>query len=311
MRLVLGLVSLTATYWLHYVAQARGLYAAEGLEVEPAATRTTGGGVAALEAGQVDVASNCPDYVVASVERGAALAIVGGVVLRPVSAVVARPDVKQVGDLRGRRVAVTEQVGGVSSLLKAILRRHGLGPGDYELSIIGGTPAQAEALRAGRADAAMLTHPFEARLLAEGYTLLGYTSDYWPEYAFTTLNVRRDWAAANGPALEALLRATIHAGRWLFDPANAAAAQEILAAATSLPTDEVADTYRLYVQEGGVLSREGELSEPSVQAVLDVMREENLLGDASPLDRFLDLSYWQRARAAVPGQGGASAAGGS
>ena len=36
-----------------------------------------------------------------------------------------------------------------------------------------------------------------------------------------------------------------------------------------------------------------------MQAVLDVMRQEDLLADASPLDRYLDLSYWQRARAAV------------
>src|SRR5919202_2712046 len=299
MRLVYGMVSRTATYWLHYVAQARGLYAAEELEVEEAPTHTTGGGVAALEAGQVDVAGNCPDYVISSVERGAALAVVGGVVLRPVSAVVARPDVKTLADLRGRRVAVTELVGGVSSLLKSILRRKGLGPGDYELAIIGGTPAQAEALRAGQADAAMLTHPFEARLLAEGYTLLGYTSDYWSEYAFTTLNVRRDWAASEGAALEALLRATVRAGRWLFEPANAAEARQILAAATGLSTDEVADTYRLYVEEGGVLSRQGELSDASMQAVVDVMREESLLADAPPLSRYVDLSYWDRARAAV------------
>ncbi len=299
MRLVYGMVSRTATYWLHYVAQAHGLYAAEGLEVVEEPTHSTGGGVAALEAGQVDVAGNCPDYLIASVERGAALAVVGGVVLRPVSAVVARPAIKAIGDLRGRRVAVTELVGGVSSLLKAILRRHGLGPGDYELAIIGGTPAQAQALRAGQADAAMLTHPFEAGLLAEGYTLLGYTSDYWPEYAFTTLNARRDWAAANAAALEALLRATVRAGRWLFAPANAAEASQILAAATGLSTDEVADTYRLYVQEGGVLSREGELSEASLQAVVDVMREEHLIADAPPLSRYLDLAYWQRARAAV------------
>jgi hypothetical protein len=61
----------------------------------------------------------------------------------------------------------------------------------------------------------------------------------------------------------------------------------------------VTDTYRLYVQQGGILSREGELSDASMQAVLDVMREEGLLADASPLDRYLDLSYWQRAQAAV------------
>src|SRR5919199_2398208 len=222
MRVVYGEVSRTATYWLHYVAEARGLYAAEGLEIEPFATGSTGGSVAALEAGRVDVASNCPDYVVAAVERGAALAVVGGVVHRPVSAIVVRPDVESLAALRGRRVAVTEQIGGVSSLLKTILRRQGLEPGDYELVIKGGTPAQAEALREGAADAAMLTHPFEARLVAEGFRLLGYASDYFPNYAFTTLNVRRDWAEDHEAELIALLRATARAGRWLFDPANAA-----------------------------------------------------------------------------------------
>src|ERR671932_2087541 len=102
MRVVYGEVSRTATYWQHYIAQARGLYAAEGLEVEGYATRSTGGGVAALEAGRVDVASNCPDYVVAAVERGAGLAVVGGVVHRPVSAIVAQPDVPGLPALRGR-----------------------------------------------------------------------------------------------------------------------------------------------------------------------------------------------------------------
>jgi ABC-type nitrate/sulfonate/bicarbonate transport system substrate-binding protein len=296
MRVVYGEVSRTATYWLHYVAQARGLYAAEGLEIEPFATGSTGGGVAALEAGRVDVASNCPDYVVAAVERGAALAVVGGVVHRPVSAIVTAPDVPALSALRGRRVAVTEQIGGVSSLLKSVLRRQGLEPGDYELVIIGGTPAQAEALRAGRADAAMLTHPFEARLVAEGFRLLGYASDYFADYAFTTLNVRREWAEDYDDALVALLRATTRAGRWLFDPANAGPAQQILAQATGLTTAEVVDTYQVYVQQGGVLAREGEIADAGMAAVLDVMREESLLAAAPAADWYVDRGYWLRAQ---------------
>ncbi len=297
MRVVYGMVSPTATYWLHYIAQARGLYAAEGLTIENYPTGSTGGGVVALEAGRVDVASNCPDYVVAAVERGAALAIVGGVVHRPVSAIIAQPDVPDLAALRGRRVAVTEQIGGVSSLFKAILRRHGLGPGDYQLCIVGGTPAQAEALRQRAVDAAMLTHPFEARLVAEGFRLLGYTSDYWADYAFTTLNVRRDWAEEQADALVALLRATARAGRWLFEPAHAAEAQAILAQATGLTTAEVADTYRLYVEQGGVLAREGEISDAGIAAVLDVMREENLLAAAPAPDWYVDRTYWLRAQA--------------
>jgi ABC-type nitrate/sulfonate/bicarbonate transport system substrate-binding protein len=213
-----------------------------------------------------------------------------------VSAIVTAPDVPALSALRGRRVAVTEQIGGVSSLLKSVLRRQGLEPGDYELVIIGGTPAQAEALRAGRADAAMLTHPFEARLVAEGFRLLGYASDYFADYAFTTLNVRREWAEDYDDALVALLRATTRAGRWLFDPANAGPAQQILAQATGLTTAEVVDTYQVYVQQGGVLAREGEIADAGMAAVLDVMREESLLAAAPAADWYVDRGYWLRAQ---------------
>ena len=79
-------------------------------------------------------------------------------------------------------------------------------------------------------------------------------------------------------------------------PANAAPAQEILAQATGLTTAEVADTYRLYVQQGGVLAREAEIADPGI-AVLDVMREENLLAAAPAPDWYVDRSYWLRAQA--------------
>ena len=122
-------------------------------------------------------------------------------------------------------------------------------------------------------------------------------SDHFPNYAFTTLNVRRDWAEDHEAELMALLRATARAGRWLFDSGNAAAAQAILAQATGLPTAEVAETYRLYVQQGGVLSREGEIVDAGMAAVLDVMREENLLAAAPAPDWYVDRSYWLRAQA--------------
>jgi ABC-type nitrate/sulfonate/bicarbonate transport system substrate-binding protein len=294
-------VSRTATYWLHYVASARGLYAQEGLAVEPLETGSTAGGVAALEAGRVEVAGNCPDHLVAAVERGAALVVVGGVVDRPAAVIVASPAFSRVEDLRGARVAFTETVGGTSSLLRSILRRHGLAAGDYAPVIIAGTPAQAEALRHGAVDAALLTQPFEARLLAEGCRLLGAASDYWSAYAFTTLNVRREWAEEHAAELASFFRATLRAGRWLFDPTNAAAAQQILATATGLRANDVLATYRRYVEVGGVLAPEAEISGEGMRAVLDVMREEQLLAVAPAADWYLDASYWSEARRSLSG----------
>jgi NitT/TauT family transport system substrate-binding protein len=290
-----------------YIAFERGYFTELSLDIEDirfdAATRM----MAPLAAGQLDV-------VPAAITGGIFNAFARDIDVRMVAdrglmapgygifAAVARQDlwdsgaIRTLADLRGRRVAVTEQIGGVSSLLKSILRRQGLEPGDYAMVIVGGTPAQAEALRANQADAAMLTHPFEARLVAEGYRLHGYASDYFADYAFTTLNVRREWAEDYDDAVVALLRATARAGRWLFDPANAAPAQEILAQATGLTTAEVADTYRLYVQQGGVLAREAEIADAGMAAVLDVMREESLVAAAPAPDWYIDRSYWIRAQ---------------
>jgi len=65
---------------------------------------------------------------------------------------------------------------------------------------------------------------------------------------------------------------------------------------TGLPTPEVADTYRRYIQEA-VLAREAEIDEPALQAVLDMMREEQLLSAAPSSDWYVDRSYWLQAQA--------------
>lgn len=306
MRLVYGLVSPTATYWLHYVAEARGLYRAEGLAVETVLTGSTTGGAAALASGRVELSGACPDQIVLAVEQGIELAVVGGVVRRPVSAVVARPDVRALADLRGRRVGMSDAVGGVSSLLRAILRRHGLGPGSYESVVLGGTPEQARALLAGTIDAALLTHPFAARLAAAGYRVLARTEDYWGAYAFTTLNARRTWAASEPAALIAFLRATIRAGRWLRAPEHAAEAQAILVAATGQSTAEVAATYDRYVRAADVLAWDAAPDAAGLRAVLDLLREEGLLDAARPPERYIEPGPWRAAQASLasPGSGG-------
>ncbi len=303
MRLVYGLVSPTATYWPHYVAEARGLYRAEGLAVETVFTGSTTGGAAALASGRVELSGSCPDQIILAIEQGAALAVVGGVVRRPVSAVVARPTVRTLTELRGRRVGVSDAAGGVSSLLRAILRRHGLGTGAYESVVLGGTPEQARALVAGTIDAALLTHPFSTRLAAAGYPVLARTEDYWSAYSFTTLNARRAWATTELAALVAFLRATIRAGRWLRAPAHAAEAQAILAAATGQPAAEVAATYERYVGADDVLAWDAAPDAAGLRAVLDLLREEGLLAAAGSPARYIEEAPWRQARASVDAPG--------
>ncbi len=114
----------------------------------------------------MDVAATCPDAVVEAVGRGEAVRVGGGLADLPLGVLVAAPRIPDVPELRGARVAFTEARGSVSLFLRAALRARGLEPEDYETVVRGTTPAQAEALRRGDVDAAMLTPPFDMRLVA-------------------------------------------------------------------------------------------------------------------------------------------------
>lgn len=295
-----GLVSKTATYWNFYAGMEKGFFEEEGLDVRTEITGSTSGTIEALIDDRIDIASNCPDHLIKAVqERGQKLMVVGGVIDQAVSTIVTRPEIEDFEDIRGRRVAVTEAEGGVSSLLYAILARKGLKSSEYESVVLGGSPAQAKALEEGRADVAMLTHPFDAYLASRGFRRLGLVSEEIPEYPLTTLNVRERWAKEREDLLVAFLRATIRADDWLFDPVNREPACSILAGTTGLPVETVEQTYKLYIREGA-LARRASVAVKSIEKVIEIMRECELVEGSLPApSSFLDLRYLELALSTI------------
>ncbi len=180
----LGIVSRTATYWPLETMER------DGFPIELVEIERTSAGVDALLDGSVDVAATCPDALVAA---GAPLRIAGGLVDRPPTSLVSVAAVREIAQLAGRRVAVTEPRGSVSLFLRALLRAHGVT--GYEPVVCGPTPKQAAALERGEVDAAMLTMPFDEQLVERGFRLLARVGDELGPCAFTTLNVREGWSA--------------------------------------------------------------------------------------------------------------------
>jgi ABC-type nitrate/sulfonate/bicarbonate transport system substrate-binding protein len=182
-----GIVSRTATYWPLYLMVDGG----DALELVELGS--TAAGVEALVTGRVDVAATCPDSLIAT---SAPLRVAGGLVDRPPTTILARPGLRSVSELRGMRVATTQPRGSVSVYLRAALRAQGLAPEDYAQIVCGATPRQADALRRGVVDAAMLTFPFDRDLVAEGFVALVDVGAACGRCAFTTLNVRRGFGAS-------------------------------------------------------------------------------------------------------------------
>lgn len=140
------------------VAKERGFYREEGLDVElvvmPAAVA-----VQALIGGNVEFAT-VGGAGLPPVLRGAPLRFLFTTFNRPMFWLYSKPDIRSIKDLKGKRVGVSSLGSGPDSLLRDLLKRHGLEGGrDVVIMPMGAGTARFVALKAGSVDAAMLSIP--------------------------------------------------------------------------------------------------------------------------------------------------------
>ena len=89
---------------------------------------------------------------------------------------VTRPEIKQLQDLKGSKIAVTFG-GSTHSVLIALLSKYGIAPNFAEYLNLPGDQAKTAALIQGRASAALMAPPADRQLLKEGFKRLVYVGD--------------------------------------------------------------------------------------------------------------------------------------
>lgn len=97
---------------------------------------------------------------------------------KPLHSLVARPEIKTIGDLRGKRIG-SQRIGGSDQLAaEAILQAKGIDVKDVQFITLGGDePIRVEMLRKGLVDAICTVPPGPVRLAREGYNVLGGPKD--------------------------------------------------------------------------------------------------------------------------------------
>src|SRR6185503_14879587 len=144
-----------------------------------------------------------------AVAQKAPLAIVRLEVQAPPYALVAKPTIKALKDLKGKVISL----GGPKDITKIYVERmlapHGVKPGEFDMVYAGATSARASALQAGAVDAAILLPPFNFHATAAGFNELGLTVDYAPELPFSGTVINRNWAGKNPDILKRILAALL------------------------------------------------------------------------------------------------------
>jgi len=209
--------------------------------------------------------------------------------------IIVQQDIGKIEDLRGKTILLDTATSGYAFVVYAILKRHGLNKGDYVLKNVGATPRRLAALLADKDNkAAVLNPPFSMEAVKAGLKDMGTTVSMMGPYQGPAGYTLRPWAKANSDTLVKYLQAYIEGVRFALDPANKAAATEVLARRLELAPDIAAAVYDVVTDKQEGVAKDGRFDLEGFKNVLRLRAEYEGGTPAAP-EKYLDLSYYQEA----------------
>jgi NitT/TauT family transport system substrate-binding protein len=153
----------------------------------------------------MDLADNgVPVKIVALGHRSGAVIMVGS-----------KSTARNLGDLRGKRIAIPSRFAVDNIFVHRLMKKYGLTDADVTLLEMA-PPDMPAALYAGAVDAYATGEPFGALAQRKGYArILHMTRDEWPEYICCVLTARQELIDNDRPTVQRLVNHVLAAGEWL------------------------------------------------------------------------------------------------
>ncbi len=281
-----------------HIAQRHGQFARERLGLRQ--FFISGGAdkmIDALNDGTVELTHVATPFLIQRALRGDDVVAIAAEFNDPIYSLVARPEIKDFADLKGKLVGMADEAGPIAMSMNALLARHGLGPGDVRVRTISGTPQRLACLTRGGCEAVPLGQPQDVTAAREGYRILGTSRDVAPPFLYTVTAARRDWASAHKDLVVRYVKALAAAFRFIRDPANRTSVAATIVEDTGCTEADARATLALYLEpEGHVLPQQGEIGLDAMARSIALMAEAGeLKAPLPPAERFVDLQYLRAA----------------
>jgi len=234
-----------------WVARDRGLFKKHGLDMQFILMPRNPLAVAALLAGEIDVAIVGPGHVINAASSGADVIGIANLKQKLDYRLNGRPEIKRKEDLRGKRIAISGP--GSTSHLQALLalQDFNLDPTQAKISFITipGTELNRRlALETGGVDATTLTGAVGDLYGNKGYSVLYNSRNTGATLPQTMLATTRRIAAAKPQVIEAYLKTMIEAIAVTLDPANKEVVIRVLASNLRLSNSaDAEESYRAVI----------------------------------------------------------------
>lgn len=276
-----------------YIAQRRGFLERERIALKLVPLPGVHHQIAELDKGNVDVSHTATPYLVQAVLAGSdAVAVFGGLA-NPVFAILAKPEIKSLADLKGKTIGLSLPVDTITIGSLKLLAGAGVRAGDFLVRELVGTPVRVQCLLKGECDAVPVGQPDDLVLAQKGYANLGNSLQVIPALQFNVVAARRAWAAANPDVVTRYVRAMSAAYKYMNDPAHRADIATLISDTTGAAPDIAAQIVKFYFEPyRGVMPKAGEIKAEGMRAVLSLMAESGeLKGPVPDVARFVDQSY--------------------
>jgi len=274
-----------------YIADAKGFWKDEGLNIELV---SFAGGSAQLQA----LAGGAVDFGVGAITEPMDAYIVGRDIKAfyaesnyPVYVWYGKPQYNSINDLKGGGKIAISRLGSLTHQISAwVVQQAGMDPEKDVQYIQAGSPLdRVAALQSGQVDAIPATPPGIYLLERDGYKPLVKLADYLPEFQYEVFYASSALLKANPETFRAVIRGWVRAVQWAKD--NKSEATDILVKYLGTVDSDRPDVAKAvdfmmpYFREDGVYAEE------SIKVLLQFSVDKGDLKAMPPLTDILDYSF--------------------
>lgn len=272
-KIRVGQVAPIALFWPDFIAQQKGFYKAEGLDVHSHFLGSVSAIVQQIIGKNIDVGFTTAETAIRASDKGGDVIILGETVYKWPYSFMAAKNIKKPQDLIGKKVMLAEPKQDLVYLWDEWLRENGMKPSDVDQVFDGSTPDRYAALVAGAVQCAVVSQPFDFKAIQEGYTQLFDTSFMKKHYSFVVIAARRKWTHDHPKVAAAFVRAIGKAIAWWNDPKNKEEAIDILQKVSKQKRSLIVETYNYYHDKVHPYPKNAKLQPDGFKNLLDALEK--------------------------------------
>ena len=206
-RMTIGLSSVNIAFLPVYVAQEKGFFKDEGLDVQFVMFNAGSTNLQSLMGGDIQMMGSAFVETLGGRAAGFDIKNFWGICNLMPFELYSNTNFRSLKEAKGKRFAISRFGSLTDFLTRATLQHHGIDPKEVTILQIGSTPARFAALSAGAVDASVVWFPVTEIAKGQGFRKLFDLKEMFPEWPYETFAARESWLSKERADVIKFLRA--------------------------------------------------------------------------------------------------------